>query len=182
LRSPGTGTLNDPSRNLYDDLVLLDLVRLTEGGHWPELFWETPMKINDAVSRAENKVEIGLTRAILQKLRSALKKQKILGLQASERWDWAHHRYQITNRGHWTRVVFRGAMAHGIHPSFSLLTHRYFHQSSKLDISGKAEVCIFSCLTSTKATSHVQFSIWNADWWRRTSLQPGTVSREIASW
>ena len=30
LRSPGTGTRNDPSRNLYDDLVLLDLAGLTE--------------------------------------------------------------------------------------------------------------------------------------------------------
>jgi hypothetical protein len=47
LRSPGTEILNDPSRNLHDDLVLLDLVRLTEGGHWPELFWKTPMKINE---------------------------------------------------------------------------------------------------------------------------------------
>jgi hypothetical protein len=70
LRSPGTGTRNDPSRNLYDDLVLLDLARITEGGHWPELFWEMSMKINDAVSRAENEFDESI-----QKPGSALKKQ-----------------------------------------------------------------------------------------------------------
>jgi hypothetical protein len=58
------------------------------------------MKVNDAVSRAKNKVEIGLTRAILQKLGSALKKQKnsgftgfrALGLgtpQVSDNEPWA---------------------------------------------------------------------------------------------
>jgi hypothetical protein len=120
LRSPGTGTLNDPSRNLHDDLVLLDLVRLTEGGHWPELFGETPMKINDAVSRAENEVEIGL-RAILKKLGSALKKQKLPGLQASGRWDWTHLRYDIRKRTvgiGW--ALDKGGVFVSIHPAGTL--------------------------------------------------------------
>jgi hypothetical protein len=161
LRSPGTGTLNDPSRNLYDDLVLLDLVRLTEGGHWPELFWETPMKINDAVSRAENKVEIGLTRAILQKLRSALKKQKIPGLQASERWDWAHHRYQITNRGHWTRVVF--SWCHGARDTSILLTAHASLFPPVIEIRHLWESRSMYILLSNKHQSYVTCTVFHLE-------------------
>jgi hypothetical protein len=53
-------------------------------------------------------------------------------------------------------VVFSWCLAHGIHPSFSLLSHRYFHQSSELDISGKAEVCI---LLSNNHQSYVTCTV-----------------------
>lgn len=52
-RSHGTGMLNDPSRNLYDDLEFLDLVIPTEKGEWPRLFWKIPMNLNDIVESRE---------------------------------------------------------------------------------------------------------------------------------